>query len=77
MKYILLISGLCLSACAPYVNAGNKTGVTIAVPAFSSYYEGAALAMADEHCGKYGLTARLRKPRSGDWGDMYDYYCVK
>jgi hypothetical protein len=75
-KYIFIGVFLCLTGCAPYINAGNKNMVTISVP--NSYMESEALALADQHCAKYGLTAKLRKPRTGDgFGDLYDYNCVK
>jgi len=78
MKAILgiITSCLLLSGCAPYINAGNKYMVTVYAPA--TYYEAEALALADEHCAKYGMTAKLRKPRdSSGYGNLYDYNCVK
>lgn len=75
-KYILI--GLCLSCvgCAPYINAANKNMVTVYVP--TANYESEALAMADKHCERYGLSAKLRKPRSSSSvGSLYDYNCVK
>jgi hypothetical protein len=76
LKYALLFSVIGLSACAPYVNAGNKNMVTVYVP--NTWVEAEALAVADEHCGRYGKVANLRKPRSSDqFGELYDYTCVK
>jgi hypothetical protein len=63
-----------LSACAPYVNAGNKNMVTIYVP--HEMFEAEALVQADAHCAQYGLTAILKKPR-GTRDQYYDYKCVK
>lgn len=65
-----------LSACSPYINAANKNMITIYVP--NTSYESDALAMADKHCAQYGLSAKLRKPRSSSTvGDLYDYNCIK
>lgn len=76
LKYVLLLSAMGLTACAPYINAGNKNMVTIYVP--NTWAEGEALALADKHCGQYGKVANLRKPRSSDqFGELYDYTCVK
>ena len=79
-KYICItlvfVFSALLSGCAPYVNAGNKNMVTVYVP--NTTFENEALALADKHCGQYGLTAKLRKPRASDTaGDLYDYNCVK
>lgn len=75
-KYMGLPFIILLAGCAPYVNAANKNMVTISVP--NIHFEAEALAMADAHCGKYGMTAKLRKPRTGNaFGDLYDYNCVK
>ncbi|MBL8641752.1 MAG: hypothetical protein JNL76_06500 [Alphaproteobacteria bacterium] len=77
VKYIFVVFCLCLSlaGCAPYINAANKNMVTIYVP--NTSYESDALSIADAHCAQYGLTAKLRKPRSsGTIGDLYDYNCV-
>jgi hypothetical protein len=75
---VALISAvsLVLIGCAPYINAANRNMVTIYVP--NTAYESDALTMADKHCGQYGMTAKLRKPRSSSTvGDLYDYNCVK
>lgn len=76
-KNIFIIGlALCLAGCAPYINAANKNMVTVYVP--NTTYESEALALADQHCGRYGMTAMLRKPRaSSTVGDLYDYRCVK
>jgi hypothetical protein len=63
-----------LTACSPYVNAGNKNMVTVYVP--NEMFEAEALAQADAHCAQYGLTAILKKSR-GKGGHYYDYKCVK
>lgn len=80
LKYVVLSVVLGASAllggCAPYINAGNKNMVSIYVP--NTFYEREAMALADEHCGRYGMTSKLRKPRvSSNAGDLYDYNCVK
>ncbi len=76
LKIILMVCLLGLSACTPYINAGNKNMVTLYVPDTS--FESEALDLADQHCGQYGMTAKLRKPRSSDsFGQLYDYNCVK
>lgn len=75
-KFLSLFCFLMLVGCAPYINAGNKNMVTIYVP--NTAYEAEALMLADKHCGQYGMTAKLRKPRaSSSIGDLYDYTCVK
>lgn len=75
-KLVLLSALLMLGGCAPYVNAGNRNMVTIYVP--HNNYESDALALADKHCSQYGMTAKLRKPRSAsNLGSLYDYNCVK
>jgi hypothetical protein len=75
-KIILMIFALGLTACAPYINAGNRNMVTIYVP--NTWAESEALALADKHCAEYGRVANLRKPRGSDqFGELYDYTCVK
>lgn len=76
VRCFLLLSVLALSACAPYINAGNKNMVTVYVP--NTWVETEALALADKHCAEYGKAANLRKPRASDqYGELYDYTCVK
>jgi len=78
MKAILgvITSCLLLSGCAPYINAGNKNMVTVYVA--NTTYEAEALTLADKHCGQYGMTSKLRKPRDASaYGNLYDYNCVK
>lgn len=76
MKAMVFAFVLLLAGCAPYINAANKNMVTVFVA--NTSYESDALAMADAHCAKYGMTAKLRKPRSADiLGNLYDYNCVK
>ncbi|OFW87344.1 MAG: hypothetical protein A3J37_04150 [Alphaproteobacteria bacterium RIFCSPHIGHO2_12_FULL_45_9] len=75
-KIYRVFSLLLLSGCAPYINAANKNMVTVYVP--NTTYESEALALADQHCARYGMTAMLRKPRAASTvGDLYDYRCVK
>ena len=76
--FVLLLFTLpvLLTACAPTLNAGNKNSVSINV--IHSSQEGEALSLADAHCAKYGLSAKLRHPRNSDsFGKIYDYSCVK
>ena len=75
-KVIGLIGVVMLAGCAPYINAANRNMVTVFVA--NTSYESDALAMADAHCATYGMTAKLRHPRSADiFGNLYDYNCVK
>lgn len=79
LKYTLSI-GMCLlvAGCAPYINAGNQNMVTVYVP--NTHFESEALGLADGHCGKYGKSANLRKPKNQSdigTGALYDYTCVK
>lgn len=73
---LFVVAAFLLAGCAPYINAGNKNMVTIFV--HDTTYERDALALADKHCGQYGMTAKLRKPRPAYMGgSLYDYNCVE
>jgi hypothetical protein len=69
----LLIAALALSACAPSVIGANERSIVIGKVDITNRAE--AFALADQHCRKYGLVARM----SGfsDWSSQQNYDCVR
>jgi hypothetical protein len=74
LSFVILFSMLA-AGCGGRVDAGNAEGVTISGMVVTSDQ---ALQLADQHCGKYGKSARIQQiaaPRSGR--RTWNFVCVR
>jgi hypothetical protein len=74
IAYVIIFS-LLATGCGARIDAGNAEGVTVSGLVAT---DAEALQLADQHCGKYGKSARIQQtsdPQSGrrNW----NYICVR